>query len=111
MDQITNQLIAAALPHIASAAVIAASTVIAWLYARVTKRTLEKSAQADLHSALETIAGVVFDMEMTTDAKIDAMVDYASKSVPDALKKLSPSTDVLQSLAMSKLKKLLPGIL
>lgn len=74
------------------------------LYYRVTKTQMDADARERLHSALTTGAAVVVKRDMTEAQKIEALIDYAQASVPDALARLKPKIGVLQNLAISKLE-------
>lgn len=56
-----------------------------------------------LHSALESGAERMLLSTLDTDARVEAVVDYARRSVPEAIANLSPGPGVLADLARAKL--------
>lgn len=66
----------------------------------------DKHRQA-LHSAIMTGVRVALKGGHADDAINSAAIDYAEKSVPDAIKALKPSTTVMRDLAESKLVEVL----
>lgn len=75
---------------------------ISVLLARYTSLKLSQKAQDDLHRALMTGIGAALADGRVGQAAITAAVSYAQKSVPDAIKRLSPPEAVLANLAKSK---------
>lgn len=83
---------------------------IAWAVARFTAWTgiqIEARHREALHSALMTGVRMMlekFGPAATERQVVNGAIDYAHRSVPDAIKKLDPPSDVLASLATSKLE-------
>ena len=63
-----------------------------------------------LHSALLTGARLALTRQLTGQAAIALILQYASKSVPDALQRLKPNQGILRDLAESKLQEAASGI-
>lgn len=101
-----EELIEALLPYLV-AAIVSVVTLV-WGYAAVyAKRKwgieIEAFDRDALHSAVATGVDLVADRVMTNDQKVEAVLDYVGKSVPDALRKLAPSPEVLTSIILAKL--------
>ena len=104
----TEELIEALLPYVVAGIVSVVS--LLWGYAALyAKRKwgiqIEAIDREALHSAIATGVDLVTDKGMTRDQRIDAVKDYVAKSVPDALRKLAPSPDVLTGLILSKMAR------
>ena len=65
---------------------------------------IEAKYQADLHTALTTAARLALSKQLTGAAAMDLILDYAKRSVPDALSKLNPPQAVIENLAKSKIE-------
>jgi hypothetical protein len=81
---------------------------LAWL-TNIIRQWANKQAEAKdreaLHSAMQTGAAAAeqkFAKGGTAVDKAAFVVDYVQKSVPDAIKNLNPSAEILAKLAMSK---------
>jgi hypothetical protein len=86
---------------------VAVPALLAWLGAILKSWTAKQKEATDrqaLHMALETGVGaaVVRDHHATSQEKARYAVDYARKSVPDAIANLNPSTEVMEKIALSK---------
>jgi hypothetical protein len=87
---------------------VAVPALLAWLGAILKSWTAKQKEATDrqaLHMALETGALAAerkFGRAGPERAKIEYAVDYAQKSVPDAIENLKPSDDVLAKLVMAK---------
>jgi hypothetical protein len=57
-----------------------------------------------LHKAIETGTNLVLDSDMSRQQKLETVLNHVQASVPDAIKALSPSQDVLITLIMSRLE-------
>lgn len=66
---------------------------------------IEAKHRDALHEALMTAARLAIGRNLTGQAAISLILDYAKRSVPDALDKLSPPAMVIENLAQSKLEK------
>ena len=86
--------------------------VTSWISAKF-KIDIEAKHRAALHSALETGVARVLDKlthlpQVTrADTAVAEAVAYVEKSVPDAIKALSPSKDHLRDMALAKAKEAL----
>lgn len=58
-----------------------------------------------LHSALMTGVNAALGKGITGNAAVSAAIDYARQSVPDAIKNLKPTANVLSQLAKAKLEE------
>lgn len=65
---------------------------------------IEAKHRESLHSALMTAARLAAAKQLSGQTALELILDYAKKSVPDALASLRPSPVVLQELAESKLR-------
>ncbi|MFC3628182.1 hypothetical protein ACFOM8_01845 [Paracoccus angustae] len=103
MDDLFN----AAAPHLLEIAGLLLTAIIGWA-ANTARRKwgidIEAKYQSDLHTALTTAARLALAKQMTGAAAIDLILDYAKRSVPDALNKLNPSQAVIENLAKSKIE-------
>ncbi len=63
-----------------------------------------------LHSALFSGVRAALARGLNGQAAIEAAVAYAARSVPDALAKLGPSSEVLSDLASSKLLEVIEKV-
>ncbi|MGH1579088.1 hypothetical protein [Planktotalea sp.] len=90
--------------------------VFTWLSASIKGHLSDRSAhlvlqseaifREALHRALETGAAQISEATATsTPQKIEAVVRYVNKSVPDAVVGLKAQRDVLEDLARSKLRQ------
>lgn len=86
--------------------------VSAWLNARF-KIEIEARHREALHSALETGVVRVIDRLIASpavsyaDANISDALEYAERSVPDAIKALAPTKEQLRDMAVAKAKEAL----
>lgn len=103
MDDILND----AMPHLLQIASAVLLGLIGWA-ANTARRKwgidIEAKYQTDLHTALTTAARLALAKQMTGEAAIALILDYARRSVPDALSKLNPPQAVIENLAKSKIE-------
>lgn len=102
-------------PVIANTIALVLTGLIGWAVTTVQKKyniEIEESYRTSLHQALmsgvnSALARIGTQAEPLSPARkievIDQAVAYAKKSVPDAIKKLGPSAEVMGNLAASKL--------
>ncbi len=64
---------------------------------------IEARHREALHSAIMTAARLAVARDLTREVAIEFVAAYARASVPDALKRLSPSAEALDALIRSKL--------
>lgn len=79
------------------------------------QREIEARHRQALHSALNTGVGLALDaLEAgirlnpalaTADASIGKILEYTNRSVPDAIRKLGPSRDMLTDMAKAKVQE------
>lgn len=107
-------LIQTLLPIVVDMLIAAAVPIILKLYYNFTKTEADKvsvQAQKDarerLHSALKTGALIALDPDISDKQKIESIIAYAKRSVPEAIDLLDPAMDVLQDLAKAKLNELI----
>lgn len=84
------------------------SALIAWGVAILNRKTgIEVSAkhQASLQSAFLNGARLALNRNLTGKAALDLVLDYAKKSVPDALDYFKPPVAVLEGLANAKIEQ------
>jgi hypothetical protein len=70
---------------------------------RRTGLEIEAALRQALHQALETGATAALQDGKDGPAAVQAAIDHARSSVPDAIRRLAPPPDVLVNLALSKL--------
>ncbi len=108
MAAFLSELYAAILPLILTAIAALLAQIIAGA-AKVAKERwgieVEARHRDALHSALMSGVRAALSRGLTGRAAVDSAVAYATKSVPDALARLGPSSEVLSRLATSKLRE------
>ncbi|WP_182442390.1 hypothetical protein [Cereibacter sphaeroides] len=72
-------------------------------FQRWTGIQIEARHREALHSAIMTAARVAVDRGLTRDVATEFVAAYVRASVPDALKRLSPSAETMDALVRSKL--------
>ncbi|AZB57580.1 hypothetical protein EBL89_20190 [Cereibacter sphaeroides] len=72
-------------------------------FQRWTGIQIEARHREALHSAIMTAARVAVARGLTRDVATEFVAAYVRASVPDALKRLSPSAETLDALVRSKL--------
>lgn len=70
---------------------------------------IEARHREALHSAMMSGIRAALARGLSGEAAISAAISYAGQSVPDALAKLSPTGEVLQSIAEAKLREVMAG--
>ncbi|MBD9528959.1 hypothetical protein [Paracoccus sp. PAR01] len=101
-------LFEAATPHVLEIVSIGLTAVIGWGAAKARQKwgiEIESKHRDALHSALMTGARLAMARQLTGAAAVGVVLDYAKKSVPDALAYLKPGLEVLDLLAASKLNE------
>jgi hypothetical protein len=91
-----------------SVAVPAILSYIAYIVQGWVAKAREAKDREALHSALNTgikSAEAAFTADTTMDDKVQFAINYAHKSVPDAIKNLAPSHEVMTKLARSKIEE------
>lgn len=66
---------------------------------------IEEKHRLALHQALMTAARLALAKQLTGAAAIELALDYAKRSVPDAIRKLNPPQAVIENLAKAKLEQ------
>lgn len=103
-----NEIFEAATPHILQIVSIVVMAVVGFAAQKATQKwgiDIEAKHRDALHEALMTAARLAIGRNLTGQAAISLILDYAKRSVPDALNKLSPPAVVIENLAQSKLEK------
>lgn len=79
---------------------------VAWALKRFIGVQLDQQAQDNIHRAAET-AALALSRQLKIPEHVDVLADkvagYVNRSVPDAIKRLSPPASVLQDIAKAKL--------
>jgi hypothetical protein len=88
-----------------SVAVPAILSYIAYIVQSWVAKAREGKDREALHSALQTGVRAAETTPLPQDEKVLYAVNYARKSVPEALANLAPSAEVLTKLAQSKLEE------
>ncbi|WP_287882778.1 hypothetical protein [Paracoccus sp. (in: a-proteobacteria)] len=101
-------IINAAAPHLLELIGLAITAIIGWGVRQASKRwgiEIQASHREALHWALYTAAQLAIKHELTGKAAVDLVLEYARRSVPDAIGNLKPSAEVLTDLALAKLEQ------
>ena len=101
-------IITAAAPHILELLGLVLTGIIGWAAAAARRKwgiDIEASHREALHWALYTAAQLAIKHELTSKAAVDLVLEYARRSVPDAIGSLKPTADVLTDLAKAKLEQ------
>lgn len=109
----TPDIIATVLPYLLAIIAAVLTPLISWAAVRVTRLSgieIEAHHRAALHSALMTGIRWALGRGLTGQAAVSSAVDYATRSVPDALAALHPTPDVLHDLASSKLREVIERV-
>ncbi|RHZ91022.1 hypothetical protein D1122_21775 [Cereibacter sphaeroides] len=72
-------------------------------FQRWTRIQIEARHREALHSAIMTAARVAVARKLAPDAAANFVSSYARDSVPDALKQLTPTADILDAMVQSRL--------
>lgn len=97
------------MPVIAAVLTLIVGYAATWISAK-SGIDVEAGDRNALHSALLTGARLALTRQLTGQAAIALILQYASKSVPDALQRLKPNQGILRDLAESKLQEAATGI-
>ncbi|WP_104492074.1 hypothetical protein [Paracoccus denitrificans] len=101
-------IINAAAPHILELFGLVITGLIGWVAAAARRKwgiEIQASHREALHWALYTAAQLAIKHELTGKAAVDLVLEYARRSVPDAIGNLKPSAEVLTDLARAKLEQ------
>lgn len=104
-----NSALAAVLPHLLEIVASALTALIAWAALRARAHwgiEIEARDREALHSALMSGIRWALGRGLSGQAAISAAVEYAGRSVPDALTRIRPPHDVLHDLASAKLREI-----
>lgn len=103
-----NSILTAASPHIIDLIGLALTGIIGWAAAAARKKwgiDIEARHREALQSALLTGAQLALKHELTGKSAVDLILRYVVSSVPDAIKGLGASHDVMTDLAKAKLEQ------
>lgn len=103
-----NSILTAASPHIIDLLGLVLTGIIGWAAAAARKKwgvDIEARHREALQSALLTGAQLALKHELTGKAAVDLILRYVVSSVPDAIKGLGASHDVMTDLAKAKLEQ------
>lgn len=110
MQSVINSVVSSILPSLLE---IAGIVLMAWI-ARVSLYAKEKwgieieaKHREALHSAIMSGIRAALGQGLTGSAAIEAAVEHATASVPDAIAALNPASQVLINIATAKLKEAL----
>lgn len=110
-----NVFMEAVMPQLVLLISAVLTALLGWLTTMVREKwniEIEAKHRDALHSAIMTGVLVALKQNLTGPAAVSVALDHVKKSVPDALKKLGPSTEILTNLAKSKIEELsLPPVL
>ena len=101
-----NALAVAIAPHILELIAGLLSAMIGWAAMAAQRKwglDVEARHREALHSALMTGARMALDRALSPASATDLAISYARVSVPDAIKALRPSGEVLVNLARAKI--------
>lgn len=107
-NDMLQTILDAAMPHLLSLAGALLGLVLTWLFKRVNDLTglqVEARHREALHSAIMTgLRQAAQGGRVTDPARIaQGAVDYAHRSVPDAIRRLRAPEDVLRQIAESRI--------
>lgn len=109
-----NAILAAALPQVLPTVLELTGIALGGVLLRaslVAKRRwgidIEARHREALHSALMSGVRAALDRGLSGRAAVDAAVEHATQSVPDAIGALDPTIEVLATIAKSKLREAL----
>lgn len=103
-----QSIIHAAAPHVLELLGLAIAGIIGWAAAAVRRKwgiEIEARHREALQSALLNAARLALRRELTGAAAINLILEYAGRSVPDAISALRPGPEVLIDLAKAKLEE------
>lgn len=106
MMDILLAVLAASAPHFLELLGALVAALISWAAVAVQRKwglDIEARHREALHSALMTGARMALDRALSPQSAAELAVAYARESVPDAMRKLQPSPEVLANLARAKL--------
>ncbi|MDS9468224.1 hypothetical protein RGQ15_11665 [Paracoccus sp. MBLB3053] len=98
----------AVLPQLLEIAGLILTAVLTWAAAKAKAKwgiEIEARHREALHSAIMTGINLALSKGLTAQAAVDAALDYATKSVPDAIGALKPSAETIADLAKAKLQE------
>lgn len=94
------------LPPLLSFLAVLVTVTLGWAARAIQRRTgiaLEEKDMVALHSAITTGVQAALNKGAPSDpAIVRSAVEYAQKSVPEAMHRLKPSVEILRSLAEAK---------
>lgn len=105
---IFGSIFAAISPHLIELFSAGVLALVAWLATTVKARwgiEIEARHREALHSAIMSGVRAALGRGMAPNLVMEYAVQYAKGSVPDAIKKLGPSKDVLNLLAQAKIQE------
>jgi hypothetical protein len=100
-----NDLLRELIPAIRDFVLAVVPILLTWIAAKLAAKQTEKINREALHSALETGTRAATERLTTTAGRAEIAaqaVHYAQESVPQAIKSLNPSKEVLTKLALAK---------
>lgn len=103
-----QSILHAAAPHVLELLGLAITAIIGWAAAAVRRKwgvEIEARHREALHWALHTGAQLALERKLTGRAALDLILEYARRSVPDAIGTLKPSAETLTDLAKAKLEQ------
>lgn len=103
-----QSIITAASPHILELLGVLLTGVIGWAAAAARKKwgiDIEARYREALHSALLTGAQLALKHELTGKEAVNLILRYVVSSVPDAIKGLGASHEIMTDLAKAKLEQ------
>jgi len=103
-----QSIIHAAAPHVLELLGLAITGIIGWAAAAVRRKwgiEIEARHREALQSALLNAARLALRRELTGAAAINLILEYAGRSVPDAISALRPGPEVMIDLAKAKLEE------
>ena len=103
-----QSIITAASPHILELLGVLLTGIIGWAAAAARRKwgiEIEARHREAMHSALLTGAQLALKNELTGKAAVDLILRYVVSSVPDAIKGLGASHEVMTDLAKAKIEQ------
>lgn len=103
-----NVILSAVLPSLLDIAELAVAAVLVRISLIAKERwgiEIEARHREALHSALMSGVRAALASGLTGQAVVDAAIQHAARSVPQALERLGPTAEVITSIAEAKLRE------
>ena len=113
MNTLLNELYTAVTPVLLQALSAILTAFLVWVANTARIRygiEIEKGLRAGLHSAAMSGVRAALSRGLSGTELNDAVIDHVIKSTPDAIARLNPARDVLETIIEGKLKEVVDGV-